>query len=46
MRKLTYTLLIAGLLSSCSKLKSDAQTISDLKCLSLAAHGDCLSVNC
>ncbi|WP_028122491.1 hypothetical protein [Epilithonimonas tenax] len=40
MRKLTYTLLIAGLFSSCSKLKKDAQTVADLKCLALDAHGD------
>ena len=35
-----YTLLVTSLLISCSKVKKDAQTIADLKCLAMDAHGD------
>lgn len=40
MKKIVYTLLVTSLLISCSKVKKDAQTIADLKCLAMDAHGD------
>ena len=40
MRKITYSLMTMWLLMSCSEIKKDAQTIADLKCLAIDAHGD------
>ena len=40
MRKIVYSLMTIALLTSCSKLKKDAQTLADLKCLSMATYGD------
>ncbi len=40
MKKLSYLIIITGLAISCSKVKKDAETVADLKCLVLNSNGD------
>lgn len=40
MRKIVYSLMTIALLTSCSKLKKDTQTLAELKCLEYNSYGD------